>query len=116
VLNGLPGINPLYAPRLVLLAVPGADAVTVDQYIGQRRRNRRDGLEPPEPPVPASRFVTTGRGGSRYTVQTEARVGPVVRTRFSAQVQRRGRAERSTFTLSRMQREPEPLFDVPDES
>ncbi len=31
VLNGLPGINQLYAPRLALLALPGADAGTVDQ-------------------------------------------------------------------------------------
>ncbi|MCP8687240.1 general secretion pathway protein GspK [Marinobacterium sedimentorum] len=108
VFNGLPAINPLYAPRLALLALPGADEGTVEQYIEQRRRNRVDGLEAPEPPLPESPYLSVGREGANYTVLAEAEVGPVVRARFSAQIQRRGRSAQG---LSRIQRETEPLFE-----
>lgn len=109
VFNGLPAINPLYAPRLALLALPGADEGTVDQYIEQRRRNRLDGLDAPEPPLPESQYMAAGREGVNYTVLAEAEVGPVVRARFSAQIQRRGRSAQGG--LSRVQREMEPLFE-----
>ncbi len=109
VLNGLPGINPQFAPRLALLALPGADEGAIDQFIEQRRRNHEDGLEPPEFPVPASQYVSAQRAGINYTVLTEAEVGPVVRARFSAEIQRRGRSSRGG--LSRVQHEMEPLFD-----
>jgi general secretion pathway protein K len=109
VLSGMPAINPLFAPRLALLALPGADEGTVDQYIEQRRRNRLDGLDAPEPPLPESQYMAAGREGINYTVLSEAEVGPVVRARFSAQIQRRGRSAQGG--LSRVQREMEPLFE-----
>jgi general secretion pathway protein K len=111
VLNGVPAINPLFAPRLALLALPGADEGTVDQYIEQRRRNRLDGLDAPEPPLPESQYITAGREGINYTVLAEAEVGPVVRVRFSAQIQRRGRSQRGAFMLTEMKRELQPVFD-----
>ncbi|WP_020680076.1 general secretion pathway protein GspK [Marinobacterium rhizophilum] len=111
VLNGLPSINPLFAPRLALLALPGADEGTVDQYIEQRRRNQLDGLEQPEAPVPTSQYVSQGRAGVNYTVLAEAEVGPVVRARFSAQIQRRGRSQRGAFTVSNLKPEMQPLFE-----
>ncbi|MFC6669227.1 general secretion pathway protein GspK [Marinobacterium aestuariivivens] len=112
VLNGLPAINPLYAPRLALLALPGADEGTVDQYIEQRRQNRLDGLEPPEPPVGLSQYVSQGRSGINYRVLTEAEVGPVVRSRYSAHLVRRGRSQRGAFTLTDLKREMQPVIET----
>ncbi|GGO80146.1 hypothetical protein GCM10011348_16200 [Marinobacterium nitratireducens] len=112
VLNGQAGINPLYAPRLALLSLPGADEGTVDQYIEQRRRNRLDGLPPPELPLPDSQYVSQGRSGINYTVLAESRVGKVVRTRYSARMGRRGGGQRGGLTLTEIRREMQPLFEI----
>lgn len=44
-------INPLVAPREVLMAYPNSDDAVVDVYIRDRRANHRAGLPPPPPPA-----------------------------------------------------------------
>jgi general secretion pathway protein K len=46
-----PGVNPAFAARPVLLALPGATADAVDAYIAQRQDALAQGLPPPPFPV-----------------------------------------------------------------
>jgi general secretion pathway protein K len=48
-----PGVNPQFASRMVLLAIPGATAEVVDQYIAQRENALASGLPLPMFPLQA---------------------------------------------------------------
>ncbi len=54
VYSRLPGINPAYAPREVLRAIPNLDPAQLEAYLVQRRQNLESGLPPPPFPVAAS--------------------------------------------------------------
>jgi len=86
--SGLRGINPLVAPKLALMALPGVTADWAEHYIEQRRTAHQQGLEPPEPPTVPPQYLAPASPGVNYTVYTEAEVGPVVRGRFSVVVRR----------------------------
>jgi len=49
-----PGVNPIYASRATLLAIPGATAEVVDTYIAQRTEALAAKLAPPPFPVPGA--------------------------------------------------------------
>ena len=46
-----PGVNPAFASRAVLLAIPGATQDVVDTYLAQRQRALANGLPAPVFPV-----------------------------------------------------------------
>jgi general secretion pathway protein K len=73
------GINTGFAPREVLLAIPGATPEQVDLFIEQRRMLLEQGL--PAPPFGAGQAVAATTGA--YSIQVEAVMGDNVR--FSRQ-------------------------------
>ena len=86
--SGLRGVNPLVAPRLALMALPGVTADWAEHYIELRRTAHLQGLEPPEPPDVPPQYLAPASPGVNYTVYTEAEVGLLVRARFSILVRR----------------------------
>jgi hypothetical protein len=54
VFNRSPGVNPVFASRPVLLAIPGASAEVVDQYLAQRKEALAAGQPLPVFPVPGT--------------------------------------------------------------
>ncbi|WKE65667.1 type II secretion system protein GspK [Gallaecimonas kandeliae] len=97
------GVMPLYAPRLVLMALPGASADLVDGYIQERRQNQENGLPPP--PFPLSGPLTSGGGiGLNYTIHTDARVSDHTHTRLTAEVQKRSGLADAPLVVVRIQR------------
>jgi len=88
----LPGINPLVASKLALMALPGVTADWAERYIEQRRSAHLHGLPPPEPPAVPPQYLASISPGLNYTVYTESEVGPLLRARLAAVV-RRNRAQ-----------------------
>lgn len=104
------GINPQYAPRQVLLALPGVDETLVDQFVDNRRKNHRQGLPLPATDFFPKQFLSAGLPSANYTVYTEARMNTGSRYRLSAQLRwRRGQPE-----LERLLPEKIPLPIEPD--
>ena len=68
-----PGVNPLLAPRSALLALPGADAALVDEFLARRHLDDQAGL-----PGIDGRYVT-GAGDVTFSI---ASVGEVGRSRL----------------------------------
>lgn len=104
-------INPLYAPRQVLLALPGADETTVDQFIEDRRRSHEAGLPPPATNIFPRQFLSGGTPGVNYTIHTEARMNTVYRYHLTASlIDRRGQT-----VVEQVTQESVPLFTEPDD-
>lgn len=103
-------INPRYAPRQVLLALPGSDERTVDQFIADRRRSHEEGQPLPTTDIFPSGFLSGGSSGVNYTVHTEARMNTVYRYRLTASLRNR----RDRPTLEQITQEFIPLFTEPD--
>ena len=61
VYSNSPGINPALASAATLLAVPGIDPVTVEDYIDLRAENQSLGLPPPSPPAIGA-YLSQSRG------------------------------------------------------
>ncbi len=102
-------IHPLYAPRQVLLALPGTDEATVDQFIEDRRRNHEDSLPPPATDLFPRPFLSGGAPGVNYTIHTEARMNTVYRYHLTASlINRRGQAR-----VEQVTQEFVPLFTEP---
>ncbi|WP_298718571.1 general secretion pathway protein GspK [uncultured Oceanisphaera sp.] len=103
-------INPRYAPRQVLLALPGSDELTVDQFIADRRRSHEEGHPLPAINMFPRALLSGGSSGVNYTVHTEARMNTVYRYRLTASLRnRRGRP-----ILEQITQEFIPLFTEPD--
>ncbi|MFW1677722.1 general secretion pathway protein GspK [Pontibacter sp. JAM-7] len=94
------GINPLVAPKLVLMSLPGATEALVDQYITQRRSNRENGLPEPTVPVTDARLIPTSTLGVYYTVKTEGRLIPHAQVGLKVLLQRSGRGAESYFRVA----------------
>lgn len=54
-----PGINPAFAPREVLQAIPGLEVAQLEAYLSQRQQNLEQGLPPPAFPITASYLTQT---------------------------------------------------------
>ncbi|WMC10515.1 type II secretion system protein GspK [Oceanimonas pelagia] len=108
--NPRPGINPQFAPRQVLLALPGVSEATVDQFIEDRRARFEAGQPPPATELFPSGLLSGGAPGVNYTIYTEARMNTVYRYRLTASLlNRRGRP-----LVLKAEQEFVPLFtDIP---
>lgn len=104
------GINPLVAPRLVLLSLEGADEYIVDQYIEDRRLNHEDRLPPPETPPLQGKFISPSLQGVYYTIYTEAVAGQYGKAFKQVVVRRRSAAANARFDLIKSSEKKEPLF------
>ncbi|KEA62107.1 General secretion pathway protein K [Marinobacterium lacunae] len=88
--NGTRGINPQFAPADVLMALPGASLVTVEQFIEDRRQAWEDEQPMPAMPFDASLYIETGRAGIEYSVQSWASIKPWTEVRQQALITVRG--------------------------
>ena len=72
IFSGQPGINPAFASRQVMLAIPGVEAAQVDAYIAQRQEYIDSGQPPPPFPF-ASGFAVAGSGAA-FFLRTEVKL------------------------------------------
>ena len=88
------GINPQFAPRQVLLALPGVSESTADQFIEDRRARHEAGQPPPATDMFPQSLLSGGAPGVNYTIHTEARMNTLYRYRLTASlINRRGRPQ-----------------------
>ncbi|SDS39746.1 type II secretion system minor pseudopilin [Pseudomonas oryzae] len=83
-------INPLVAPREVLLALPGVDPGGIERFIEERRRNYESGERPPMLGGVDSRFLSPNAPGVNYSIVTRTTVSPTVQIRQQLLVHLRG--------------------------
>ena len=83
-------INPLVAPREVLLALPGVDPGSLDRFIEDRRRNYESGERPPMLNGVDSRFLAPNAPGVNYSIVTRTSVSPTVQIKQQLLVHLRG--------------------------
>lgn len=83
-------INPLVAPRLVLLALPGVSEATVDQYIEERRRNYEQGQSPPAFTGINPELLASNVPGIGYSIDTAVTKANSVVSRQRMIIRRRG--------------------------
>lgn len=93
------GVNPLFAPRLVLLSLPGATPDMVDQYIQDRRDNHKDGLPPPETPAFGGTLLSQTLQSVYYTIHTRAEIPGRARQDKSVIIRNRGVTNRIRFQI-----------------
>ncbi|GAA3550317.1 type II secretion system protein GspK [Zobellella aerophila] len=104
------GINPLYAPRQVLQALPEVDETQVEQFVKDRLKSHQDGLPPPATDFLPRQFLSGGSPSVNYTIHTEARMNTGSRYRLSTNLRwRRGQPE-----LEQIMPEKVSLFTGPD--
>jgi len=92
-------INPLVAPRLVLLSLPGATEELVDNYIEDRRSNHEEGLGPPETPPFQAKFLSPSLQSVYYTIHTRAAIPTRAALRTRVVIRNRGVAQRVRFQI-----------------
>lgn len=83
-------VNPLVAPREVLLALPGIDPDSIDRFIEDRRRNYESGERPPMLNTVDSRFLAPNAPGVNYSIVTRTSVSPTVQVKQQLLVHVRG--------------------------
>lgn len=83
-------INPLVAPREVLLALPGIDPGSIDHFIEDRRRNFESGERPPLLSGVDPLYLAPNAPGVNYSIVTKTTVSPTVQIRQQLLVHRRG--------------------------
>lgn len=83
-------INPLVAPREVLLALPGVEPGSLDRFIEDRRRNYESGERPPMLNGVDSRFLAPNAPGVNYSIVTRTTVSPTVQIKQQLLVHLRG--------------------------
>lgn len=103
-------INPLYAPRQVLLALPDVDEAQIDQFIDARHQNFEAGLPPPDSEFLPPRFISGNGPSVNYTIHTEARLDTGGRSRMEAVVS----WQRGSFTIGDIKPAILPFFTEQD--
>lgn len=83
-------VNPMVAPREVLLALPGMRPENIDSYIEERRRNYADGERPPLLTGVDPRLLSPNAPGVNYSIVTDTAVGAGVKIRQQLLIRRRG--------------------------
>lgn len=88
-------VNPLVAPREVLLALPGIIPDSVDRFIEERRRNYASGQRPPMLGGVDSLLLAPNAPGVNYSIVTDTTLGMGVKVRqhVLAHVQGIGRGQ-----------------------
>lgn len=104
------GVNPIVAPRVVLLTLNGADESTVDLYIETRRYNHENGLPHENPPFQGN-LISHTLQGVYYTIHTEANAKHGVNAYRQAIISRRGVANRGRHFVIRSGNKKEPLIE-----
>lgn len=102
-------VNPLVAPRLVLLALSDHGEGDVDQYIERRRELHRNGQQP-VPGELTSIYFSTGQNAVNYTVHVQAEVDVRARSGLAAVVRRQGRQGQRIFKILTVRRQLSTLF------
>jgi general secretion pathway protein K len=74
-------VNPLVAPREVLLALPGIIPDSVDRFIEERRRNYASGQRPPMLSGVDSLLLAPNAPGVNYSIVTDTTLGMGVKVR-----------------------------------
>lgn len=93
------GVNPLVAPRLVLLSMPGATEELVEQYIEQRRSDREAGLVAKGLELPLAQFIPVTTPGVYYTIETESRLRGGAGARQKLQLVRSGAGQQVRYKI-----------------
>jgi general secretion pathway protein K len=100
VFSGQPGVNPLAAPREVLLALPGVDEAQVDSYLAQREASTGFGRGVAPPPFSAQALTyLSGRGGVTYSIVAQARLQSGISAGLKAVVTRSSRVPGRAFSV-----------------
>lgn len=102
-------VNPLVAPRLVLLALSDHGEGEVDQYIERRRELHLSGQQP-VPGELTSLYFSTAQNAVNYTVLAQAEVDSRTRSGIAALVRRQGRPGQRVFKILTVRRQLSPLF------
>jgi general secretion pathway protein K len=82
-------VNPMVAPREVLLALPGIRPESIDNYIEERRRKYALGERPPLLTGVDPRLLAPNAPGVNYSIVTDTSVGTGVKVRQQRLVRRR---------------------------
>lgn len=98
VYSGRAGVNPAAASRLVLLAIPGVNAETVDRYMDSREQNLVEG-PPPRLPLVDQRYLSSSTG-TTYSIHAQARMQSGVTAHITATVKLRGTTDAPVKILS----------------
>jgi general secretion pathway protein K len=83
-------VNPMVAPREVLLALPGIRPESIDSYIEERRRNYATGERPPLLTGVDPLLLSPNAPGVNYSIVTDTSVGTGVKIRQQLMIRRRG--------------------------
>ncbi|VXB08370.1 General secretion pathway protein K [Pseudomonas sp. 8AS] len=83
-------VNPMVAPREVLLALPGIRPESIDSYIEERRRNYAAGERPPLLTGVDPLLLSPNAPGVNYSIVTDTAVGTGVKVRQQLVISRRG--------------------------
>lgn len=88
--SGRAAVNPLVAPRQVLLALPGVAESSVDQYIEDRRSSYEQGLNPPPFTGIDPQLLASNVPGISYSIDTVVTKANRVVSRQRMVIRRRG--------------------------
>lgn len=87
-------VNPLVAPREVLLALPGISADSIDRFIEERRRNYESGQRPPLLVGVDPSLLAPNAPGVNYSIVTDTSLETGVKVRQQVLVHLRGLGRR----------------------
>ncbi|MEX6500761.1 general secretion pathway protein GspK [Pseudomonas zhanjiangensis] len=87
-------VNPLVAPREVLLALPGISADSIDRFIEQRRRNYETGQRPPLLSGVDPLLLAPNAPGVNYSIVTDTALSPGVKVRQQVVIHLQGLGRR----------------------
>ncbi len=92
-------VNPLVAPREVLLALPGISPESIDRFIEERRRNYESGQRPPLLAGVDPRLLAPNAPGVNYSIVTDTDLSTGVKVRQQLLVYLRGLGRRQGVTV-----------------
>jgi general secretion pathway protein K len=87
-------VNPLVAPREVLLALPGIGADSIERFIEERRRNYETGQRPPLLAGVDPRLLAPNAPGVNYSIVTDTSLSPGVTVRQQVVIHLQGLGRR----------------------
>ncbi len=87
-------VNPLVAPREVLLALPGISPESIERFIEERRRNYQSGQRPPLLSGVDPRLLAPNAPGVNYSIVTDTSLSTAVTVRQQVVVHLRGLGRR----------------------
>lgn len=92
-------VNPLVAPREVLLALPGISLESIERYIEARRDNYASGQRPPELIGVDPRLLAPNAPGVNYSIVTDTLPSPDVKVRQQLLIHLRGLGRGQGFVV-----------------